>query len=63
MGDTKTLTNKDLQTEIKRDRSSTNYLEIQGVKRNNIKNLPRGIQQDVESFIGVKTLTVWIRKQ
>jgi hypothetical protein len=60
---TKTLTNNDLQKEIKRDRPSTEYLEITGIGKNNIKNLiPRGNQQEVENFIGNKKVTVWIRK-
>jgi hypothetical protein len=58
-----TLSNKDIQNQIRRDKTSTDYLEIQGVKRNNIKNLPRDIQKEVETFIGSKTLTIWIRKQ
>jgi hypothetical protein len=58
-----TLSNKDIQNYIRRDKTSTDYLEIQGVKRNNIKNLPRDIQKEVETFIGSKTLTIWIRKQ
>jgi len=58
-----TLSNKDIQNYIRRDKPSTDYLEIQGVKRNNIKNLPRDIQKEVETFIGSKTLTIWIRKQ
>jgi len=57
-----TLSNKDIQNQIRRDKSSTDYLEIQGVKRNNIKNLPRDIQKEVETFIGSKSLTIWIRK-
>jgi|TARA_B100000959_G_scaffold108100_1_gene113864 hypothetical protein len=60
---TRTLNNKELQTEIKRDRTSTDYLEITGIKKNNIKNLPRDVQVGVESFIGSKTVTIWIRKQ
>jgi len=61
---TKTLTNNDLQKEIKRDRTSTEYLEITGIGKNNIKNLiPRGNQQEVENFIGNKKVTVWIRQQ
>jgi len=61
---TKTLTNNDLQKEIKRDRTSTEYLEITGIGKNNIKNLiPRGNQQEVENFIGNKKVTVWIRRQ
>ena len=59
---TRTLNNKELQTEIKRDRTSTDYLEITGIKKNNIKNLPRDVQREVESFIGSKTLTIWIRR-
>jgi hypothetical protein len=31
-----TLSNKDIQNQIRRDKPSTDYLEIQGVKRNNI---------------------------
>ncbi len=58
-----TLSNKDIQNYIRRDKTSTDYLEIQGVKRNNIKNLPRDIQKEVETFIGSKTLTIWIRKE
>ena len=58
-----TLTNKDIQNQIRRDKPSTDHLEIQGVKRNNIKNLPRDIQKEVETFIGSKTLNIWIRKQ
>ena len=60
---TRTLNNKELQTEIKRDRTSTDYLEITSIKRNNIKNLPRDTQKQVETFIGSKTVTIWIRKQ
>ena len=60
---TRTLNNKELQTEIKRDRTSTDYLEITGIKKNNIKNLPRDVQVGVESFIGSKKVTIWIRKQ
>ena len=61
---TKTLTNNDLQKEIKRDRTSTDYLEITGIGKNNIKNLiPRENQQEVENFIGNKKVTVWIRRQ
>lgn len=60
---TRTLNNKELQTEIKRDRTSTDYLEITGIKKNNIKNLPKEIQREVETFIGSKTLSIWIRKQ
>jgi hypothetical protein len=60
---TRTLNNKELQTEIKRDRTSTDYLEITGIKKNNIKNLPRDTQKQVETFIGSKTVTIWIRKQ
>ena len=54
---TRTLNNKELQTEIKRDRTPTDYLEITGIKKNNIKNLPRDVQVGVESFIGSKTVT------
>ena len=60
---TRTLNNKELQTEIKRDRTSTDYLEITGIKKNNIKNLPRDTQKQDETFIGSKTVTMWIRKQ
>jgi len=61
---TKTLTNNELTNEIRRDRSSTQYLEITGIGKNNIKNLiPRGNQQEVENFIGNKKVTVWIRRQ
>jgi hypothetical protein len=59
---TRTLTNKELQVSIRRDRSTTEYLEIQGIKRNNIKNLSREDQKEVENFIGSKTITIWIRK-
>jgi hypothetical protein len=59
---TKTRTTKDLQAEIRKDRPSTDYLEITGIKKNNIKNLPRDTQREVESFIGTKTLTIWIRR-
>ena len=59
---TRTLKNKELQSEIKRDRTTTDYLEITGIKKNNIKNLPRDTQREVESFIGTKTLTIWIRR-
>ena len=59
---TKTLTTKDLQAEIRKDRPSADYLEITGIKKNNIKNLPRDTQREVESFIGTKTLTIWIRR-
>ncbi len=59
---TKTLTTKDLQAEIRKDRPSTDYLEITGIKKNNIKNLPKDTQREVESFIGTKTLTIWIRR-
>jgi hypothetical protein len=59
---TRTLTNKDLQVSIRRDRSTTEYLEIQGIKRNNIKNLSRDVQKELETFIGHKTVTIWIRK-
>tara|TARA_Y100000294_G_scaffold156231_1_gene156985 strand:- start:182 stop:367 length:186 start_codon:yes stop_codon:yes gene_type:complete len=59
---TKTLTTKDLQAEIRKDRPSADYLEISGIKKNNIKNLPRDTQREVESFIGTKTLTIWIRR-
>jgi|TARA_B100000315_G_C14562069_1_gene581012 hypothetical protein len=59
---TKTRTTKDLQAEIRKDRPSADYLEITGIKKNNIKNLPRDTQREVESFIGTKTLTIWIRR-
>jgi hypothetical protein len=61
---TKTLTKNDLTNEIKRDRTSTEYLEVTGIGKNNIRNLiPRGTQQEVESFIENKKVTIWIRKQ
>ena len=61
---TKTLTKNDLTNEIKRDRTSIEYLEVTGIGKNNIRNLiPRGTQQEVESFIETKKVTVWIRKQ
>ena len=59
---TNTLNNKELQGVIKKDKPSTEYLEITGIKRNNIKNLPRDDQKVVESFIGSKTVTIWIKK-
>lgn len=59
---TNTLNNKELQSVIKRDRPSTEYLEVSGIKRNNIKNLSRDDQKVVESFIGSKTVTIWIKK-
>ena len=60
---TKTLTKNDLTNEIKRDRTSIEYLEVTGIGKNNIRNLlPRGTQQEVESFIETKKVTVWIRK-
>ena len=60
---TNTLNNKELQSVIKRDRPSTEYLEVSGIKKSNIKNLPRDVQKEVESFIGSKTMTVWLKKQ
>jgi hypothetical protein len=61
---TKTLTKNDLTNEIKRDRTSIEYLEVTGIGKNNIRNLtPRGTQQEVETFIGNKKVTIWIRKQ
>ena len=59
----KKLTNKELQNEIKRDRSSTEYLQIDLVNKNNLKNLSRDDQKGVEDFIGTKKVTIWIRKQ
>ena len=60
---TNTLNNKELQSVIKRDRPSTEYLEVSGIKRSNIRNLPKDVQKEVESFIGSKTMTVWFKKQ
>jgi hypothetical protein len=61
---TKKLTKNDLTNEIRKDRPSTEYLEVTGIGKNNIRNLlPRGTQQEVESFIETKKVTVWIRKQ
>ena len=60
---TNTLNNKELQGVIKKDKPSTEYLEITGIKRNNIKNLPRDDQKVVESFIGSRPVTIWIKKQ
>ena len=45
---TRTLTNRELQVSIRRDRSTTEYLEIQGIKRNNIKNLSRDVQKELD---------------
>ena len=59
---TNTLNNKELQGVIKKDKPSTEYLEVSGIKRNNIKNLPRDDQKVVESFIGSKPVTIWIKK-
>ena len=55
---TRTLTKTELQGSIKGDSSTTQYLEIQGTKRNNIKNLSREDQKVVENFIGSKTITI-----
>ena len=60
---TNTLNNKELQSVIKKDRPSTEYLEITGIKRNNIRNLSRDDQKEVESFIGSKPVTIWVKKQ
>jgi len=60
---TNTLNNKELQSVIKKDRPSTEYLEVSGIKRANIKNLPKDVQKEVESFVGSKVITVWIKKQ
>jgi len=60
---TNTLNNKELQSVIKKDRPSTEYLEVSGIKRVNIKNLPKDVQKEVESFVGSKVITVWIKKQ
>ena len=60
---TNTLNNKELQSAIKKHRPSTEYLEITGIKRTNIRNLPRDDQKVVESFIGSRPVTIWIRKQ
>ena len=52
---TKTLTNNELTNEIRRDRSSTKYLEITGIGKNNIKNLiPRGNQQVLRTSLEPK---------
>ena len=55
---TRTLTKTELLGSIKGDSSTTQYLEIQGTKRNNIKNLSREEQREVEKFIGSKTITI-----
>lgn len=60
---TNTLNNKELQSVIKKHRPSAEYLEVSGIKRTNIRNLSRDDQKEVESFIGSKTVTIWIRKQ
>jgi hypothetical protein len=61
---TKKLTKNDLTNEIRKDRPFTEYLEVTGIGKNNIRNLiPRGTQQEVESFIENKKVTIWIRKQ
>jgi len=60
---TNTLNNKELQSVIKKHRPSTEYLEVSGIKRTNIRNLPRDDQKVVESFISSRPVTIWIRKQ
>ena len=49
---TRTLTNRDLQVSIRRDRSTTEYLEVTGIKKYYFKSFPRDVQKEIDSIIG-----------
>ena len=56
------ITNKELQSSLRRDNSRTEYLEVTGIKKHNFKTLLRDVQKELETFIGHKTVTIWIKR-
>jgi len=38
------------------------FIELSGIKKPNIKSLPRDMQKEVEEFIGMRGATILIRK-
>ena len=43
-------------------RPCNEFLELTGIRKSNIKNLPRDIQNEVDNLIGQKTATILLRK-
>ena len=59
---TRTLTNRELQVSIRRDRPTTEYLEVTGIKKYYFKSLPRDVQKEIDSIIVNKTTTIWTKR-
>ena len=38
------------------------FIELTGIRKPNIKSLPRDIQKEVEDFIGTRSATILVRK-
>ena len=57
------LSNKQITGVLKKPQETrTEYLEVTGIKKYSFKSLPRDVQKEIDSIIGNKTITIWIRK-
>ena len=53
---------KSVSTSKVNGRPCDEFIELTGIKKSNIKSLPRDIQKEVEDFIGMRSATILIRK-
>ena len=57
------LSTKEIQGVLKKPQETrTEYLEVTGIKKYSFKSLPRDVQKEIDSIIGNKTTTIWIKR-